>query len=506
MLWLENFANYKKQQIITFFITLLWGMYCFFMLDEKLNTYRQVELIAIGLAVYLSVFFISFLKKENDNAYWNFSIQIPIQYCLAICFGSIIFSGLSLANYAVIELLFKTEFLEDMYFYLAIICYVLFTSLYFLANIPDKIAKQSEEISLSKHLKVLAYILVPIAAIYTVILYIYLFKIIFTWELPNGFVSYLVSAHAFVGLFIITLLYPARMEGNKFVVFISRYFSLIILPLLTLMTIGIVRRINDYGITINRCYVLLLNIWFYGIYIYLFISKIKRIKWIAISPAVLVLFASVGFWSIPNITKHILTAELNELLDNKKITLGDFKSLSFEDEEIEEIEKYSKIKKIKDKLKYLNDTYGRENIWQFFSEEVNEININSFVAYYKAKDKEYISYSVRKKFINEVQNISDFDTFAPIKYNSSKSDNRGIYCYYKEEQLIIEFTPDNRIFSIPLPKEELRKDKSEYIENNNGVLQYDDYIVLFESITGNYHLLKDSISIRTFEGYLFYRR
>ena len=36
--------------------------------------------------------------------------------------------------------------------------------------------------------------------------------------------------------------------------------------LLVLMTIGIARRLNDYGITLNRLYLLTLNIWYMSIY------------------------------------------------------------------------------------------------------------------------------------------------------------------------------------------------------------------------------------------------
>jgi hypothetical protein len=118
-----------------------------------------------------------------------------------------------------------------------------------------------------------------------------------------------------------------------------------------------------------RCYVLLLNIWFYGIYIYLFITKARHIKWIIISPTVLGLIVSIGFWSIPNITRHVLTAELNELLDNKKITISDFASFEETEEYSKSTGSYSRggnTKKVKGKLKYLKDTYREESIQQFF--------------------------------------------------------------------------------------------------------------------------------------------
>jgi hypothetical protein len=336
-LWLEDFVSEPKQYIITAAITLLWGAYCFFLLpSDKLNTFRIVELFAIGITAYLAMFFISFLKKNKDRAFWKFTMQTIAQLFLSAGFGIIICAGLFMALWAV-EKLFDIKFgdLFLLYWYLSTFCFGLFSPLYFLANIPGKVAKHNEEISLNKISKIFAlYILTPLAAIYAVILYVYLIKIIVVWELPNGLVSYLVSSLMCVGLFIITLLYPARFS-------LCRYFGLLMLPLLALMSVGILRRFDDYGITILRGYVLLLNLWAYGICIHLFITKAQRIKWIPISFAAIILLFSVGPWSIPNITKYILTAEVNSHLDLDQMAPKD-------------------REKIENKRKYLRETYDEE--------------------------------------------------------------------------------------------------------------------------------------------------
>jgi hypothetical protein len=481
VLWLEDFAGYAKQQIVVFFITLLWGVYCFF-LPEKIPISKTAELCAISLAVSLSVFFISFLKKGKNKAFWNFSERIAYQMSMAIWFGTIIYIGLSVANYA-ITTLFDLRIISDTYINLAIICFVLFSPIYFLANIPDKTAKHGEEISLSKSSKIMAYILVPLAAIYAVILYIYLIKIIFTWELPQGLVSYLVSALAFIGFLIITLLYPIRMEGNnKFVNFLSRYFGLIILPLLTLMTIGILRRISDYGITIHRGYVLLLNIWFYGIYIFLFIRKAESIKWIPISFAAIALFFSIGFWSIPNVTKHILIAEITSL-SNENLYGND-------------------KKKFRDKVEYLHDRYGKESVPQSISDIIPDKDIG-----YSSESRnsgESFYYYAGHSWDNEVLNTGGFNAFVNISYSYFYKGNNGeINCSSEGKQLIIKVIPDNRTFSIPLQEEMLNNSDSRGVKN---VFKYDDYKILLESISGNYYKTKDSVHLERFRGYLFYNK
>jgi hypothetical protein len=492
VLWLEDFVGYAKQQIITLLITLLWGIYCFFLeyTSETIYTGEIISFFAIYLAAILSVFFISFLKKDKDKAFWNFSVQTAFQLFLSVCFGIVIHTGLSIASIG-IETLFNLN-ISKADIYLMIICYSLFTPIYFLANIPDKTTKHSEEITLSKYLKILIYILVSLAAIYAIILYIYLFKIIFAWELPKGYVSYLVSILAFSGLLIITLLYPARLEAkNKFAIFLPRYFGLIILPLLTLMTVGILRRINDYGITISRCYVVLLNIWLYGIYIYLFVVKAKRIKWIPISFAAIALLVSVGFWSIPNVTKHILTAELHGYLGGQKISFSKesfFNKMKIEDKQ-----------KIMDKAKYLRRTYGKESVKPFIADASVDKEIVS-------RRRDFVYYSYGDRSDNEIRHVGNFNTFIYMQYGTHVP-NETFDCYSDGKQLIIKIIPDNRIFSIPLREGILNNsEQRDFKFPEKDIFQYEDYVILLYSIRGHYDKATDSVYIEYFMGDLFYNK
>ena len=319
-LFSEDYFSNLKTHGITFLAMLLWGVYCFFLPEnaEDVRIGKNIEIFVIGGAAFLAMFFISFLKKDQDLVFWNFSMKMLLQIALACVFGAIFFGGLSLALVAV-ESLFGIAVRGMAYGDLAVICFVLLAPLYFLANIPDKKEKHNDEIVYGKALKVLAlYILVPIMAVYAVILYGYLLKIIAAWELPNGWVSWLVSALALGGLLIIALLYPIR-EKNEAAAFISRWSSLLILPLLLLMTIGIFRRISDYGITVNRGYVLLLNVWFYSIYIYLFFTRSRHIKWILISSVVVFLLTSINVWGVASVTKNLLIKEVSAVF-NKKVS------------------------------------------------------------------------------------------------------------------------------------------------------------------------------------------
>ena len=83
----------------------------------------------------------------------------------------------------------------------------------------------------------------------------YAARILVSWELPTGWVSWLIVALMTVCIAIQLVCIPHALKNNKrFDNWIARWMPVLILPLLLLMTIGIVRRFNDYGITVNRLY------------------------------------------------------------------------------------------------------------------------------------------------------------------------------------------------------------------------------------------------------------
>ena len=110
-----------------------------------------------------------------------------------------------------------------------------------------------------------------------------------------GRMGFLVSHRTDCGLHRSRILYvpfsPPRTL--RFEQRVARGLPIAILPLLVLMTIGIARRFNDYGITLNRLYLLTLNIWFYIVCIGLFVLRARRIQWIAVSFAGIFLLTSV---------------------------------------------------------------------------------------------------------------------------------------------------------------------------------------------------------------------
>ncbi len=496
-LFAEDFWNYLKTHLLSILFVLLWGIYSILLPkeDQSLTLSKWIEICVIGGTFFFGLFFITSLGKNKDRTFWNFSGQVFLHLILAAVFGAIFFGGLSLALSA-IESLFNISIDSETYVNLSVCCFALLSPVYFLANIPYKEEKYRNEISYSKPQKVLAlYILTPILAVYTIILYAYLFKIIIAWELPNGWVSWLVSALALGGLAVISILYPIREQTNhKIVNFISRWMILFILPLLTLMSIGIFRRIGDYGITINRGYILILNIWFYGIYIYLFLTHSRHIKWILISPVVIALLTSISIWGVADVTKTALTKEVAAIL-TKKVSLEEAQNIFAE-------MKQEKRERIRSVFKYLLQKFGKESVQIFFTDTISnnswellsDLNLKTAAG----KKTKNISYYTRNE--EKTASIKKYNFFMKVEY--SKYKNKSGIVNYSLRKDTLNISTGSNTFAVPIRKISMENLKSG--SKKELIITGNNYKLLLNNFYGTYFPEKDSIYIRTLNGYLFY--
>jgi hypothetical protein len=271
------------------------------------------------------------------------------------------------------------------------------------------------------------------------------------------------------------------------------------------MSIGIVRRIGDYGITINRCYILLLNLWFYGIYAYLFITKSRHIKWIIISPVIIVLISSFGFWSAASVTKHSLTKELNYYLGENKINIETSKPFFAEMDSTQRA-------RIKSNFEYLAETYGKEKIQTFFADSISSYNIHTIISKLGLNDKksgkESKYFSCYASEENKVWNTGNYNAFVRIKYYNHSGKGKEIVYNSEKDIFTIKIVDENKIFSFPVKEMVLKHLNTNSTKNDKKELTYEgeNYFIVIEDFYGHYYEAKDSIALSRLDGYLFYNR
>ena len=504
-LFSENKISCLLKNLLNVFLTgcLAWFT---FTLQKPVVEAEIIRILVLGVSFGAAVFFAPFITGKRPLAFWNYVMNVIYQLITAYVFAGVLMAGLSLALLS-LDKLFGMNIPDNTYGYLSVLCFVLFGSIYFLSSLP-RVNKNEEEkpVDFPKIYKILGlYILLPILGIYILILYVYLAKIIATWELPNGWVSWLVSILGIVGYLTISLLHPIYLKSdNKPAKLFTRFFPVILLPLLILMFVGIMRRLSDYGITINRLYVLLLNLWLLGVSIYLFITRTRQVKWIYISFAAVAFLFSVGSWSVFSITKHTLKSELTRLYIDAKPFIKDQKN-----PEIAGIDA-AKKKRLYDITSYLKQTYGKENvktvIVSVFGKDVKTDNLMTVPAIYEDEKTEryFALYSKEKSF--ELQ-IADYRTYVRLTKdfndnNLFKTDSLSV----KLKNTQVEILQNGKVSAvIPLDKlisTSVENDKNE-LNPEEAIFTGTNYKLVVFNLEGNRKAENKKVEITSLEAILF---
>ena len=328
------FISANKNKILRFVTSLILGSlvvaFVFSFRDEITQTEFQ-QFFVLNIALHLLVSFAGFLpKKYNQDEFWEFNKQLFLRILTAGLYSVVLYCGLALAILAV-EKLFKFDFYDNIYLYIFLAIAGIFNTIFFLSGIPEINNEEANlQLNYPKGLKNFTqYVLLPLISLYLVILICYEAKILITLSLPVGWVSYLVLAFAITGILSFLLVHPiANENGNLWMRTFSRWFYFLLIPLLGLLFWAILYRIDLYGFTHERYYVLLLSIWLAVVVAYFLIQKHPKIKFIPISMCIAGLFSIVGPQSANSVSKYSQLSRFENYLQKGKNT-----KLTFEEEQ-----------------------------------------------------------------------------------------------------------------------------------------------------------------------------
>ncbi len=278
---------------------------------DKFSLPQFIAVAATIVTMVLSVFLLCFYRRNDDVPFWNFSVNVLVAIGAGCIVGGVLTLGLILFVQS-LDWLFGISIDDCVFADIPSVCMVLLAPLLTMNLIPDGEDKRISQVASYPGFinGVIQYLFIPLLLLYMATLYIYAIKILTSWQLPVGWVCYLVSASMLGMVAVIYLTYPLQHEqGNTFFRQVTRWMPLAMIPLLALMTVAIGRRLSDYGITVSRLYVLVFNIWCYVVCIGLLLVRNKRIWWVPALFAVVLFLISVGPQSIPNITQRQLLDE-----------------------------------------------------------------------------------------------------------------------------------------------------------------------------------------------------
>ncbi len=327
---------------------------------KNLNMVEVTRYIGLIIIFSTGFFFIPYIR--NNGSFEMYVIKILGRFFTTLLYSVVLYVGL-IAILFTIDHLLGIEVKFEIYYYIWLIVVGVFAQCFFLGGIPEK----EEVIEAEKYPKIfkilILYIIMPLISIYTVILYIYFGKIIITRQWPEGLVSHLVLWYGVISVGTLFLISPVS-KNNQWIGKFIKIFPKAILPLIVLMFISMGIRVNAYGITENRYYVIALGIWVFGIMLYCAISKkIKNII-LPISLAIIVLISICGPLSSYSLSKYSQNKRFEKsLIRNNMIENGEISKaidpVSKEDQiEMNSILDYFNKKHELKHIKYLPDNFN----------------------------------------------------------------------------------------------------------------------------------------------------
>ena len=235
------------------------------------------------------------LKFKDDQQYATHGVKVFTAIATSLLIGIVAMMLVSLIAVSIISL-FQLKDADQLYTWPNVFIICLVIPLLCWVKV-DAAAQTSSTESKSDSLihTIVDWVLSPAIIIYSVVLYLYMIRILVKWELPEGGVAYMVgvfTALALIGLLVREM--PGKWHMEKY----FRYFPFIGIPPLILLWIGTITRIRQYGFTEDR-FCLVISALLLTVFVLLLLSpKTRNFRVMAIALAA----SAILFTWIPGIS------------------------------------------------------------------------------------------------------------------------------------------------------------------------------------------------------------
>ena len=268
----------------------------------------------LGPAVVLLAMAAPFLTRDaGSDGFWDFNRTVWLGAALAFLAALILSAGLMFASWAMRELFgWSGRWRVDWDIWL--VSFGLFCPWLALSRVPRRFDAPDGAVCPRPLSMLIAYVLVPLAVGYVIIVYAYLVRILVLWELPQGQVGKIVSFYAGFGIATYLAAWPLRQVGPVHVRLFHRYFHFALLPPILLLAAALAVRVSAYGVTEFRYALVVFAIWLAAMTGTFIWRRELRLAMVPLTLAVLLAGTSFGPWGAADVSLRSQTARLASLL------------------------------------------------------------------------------------------------------------------------------------------------------------------------------------------------
>lgn len=274
--------------------------------------------LAICFALFLAFFVIPGYRRGARLE--MYVVRLFAHAVVAVLFSGVMFMGISAITLTFTSL-FSVKTAPELYLHIWMVNAGVVAPFLFMSGIPPAGADVEGE-EYPKTLKnLVVYVVTPLIAAYTLVLYLYFAKILITRQWPVGLVAHLVLWYSIVSLAVLYFVWPLE-RSNKWAEVFSRYFPRTVIPLLLMMFASLGIRVRYYGITENRYYVGVVGLWALASALYLVFARKRSRVLLPAALAVVVLLSVFGPWSSFSVAKWSQNRRFEEIVTRNNMVVN----------------------------------------------------------------------------------------------------------------------------------------------------------------------------------------
>lgn len=481
----ERFSNLKKYSLMLSILPFIFSAaYYLFMTDGRTSQSMVVHLFIILFAVFAATLYIP--SSKNMMNFGNVFLAHFKAAFISVLYSAVLFLGFAAIISAIDLLLYNLDY--KIFAHSANIVFTFFLPVYYLSLLPKFNSREEEDIRKSdiaynypRVLEILvSYITIPLISIFSIVLIIYFIKILMTRVWPVGQVGPMVLVYS-AAVYVIYVL--GSNLTNRIAVTFRKVFPFVLIPLVAMQLVSSYIRIEAYGITESRYYVVLFGIFSITGALMLIFSKNKNPGAIVLLSACFAVVSIIPPVDAFTVSRNSQKSRLEEILARNEMLEGNMiipkSDIAIQDRhEITSITDYLFRMGYLEEVEFFPAKYAKENSYYGNFDKI--YGFNPQYGTYIPEEEPRFMYAMLD--VSKQMDIGGFDKFIKADFSTGMDKtqkigdvnlggkNYAINQKFVDDELIIYAIDENNSTLIEVSLKHLTDGLLEYVGDSKSVM------------------------------------